>query len=67
MGETSEAYCVDSGHPVRYEAGDRCIAHGDRDTPCFAALRPPRCTHPRWPKGANGSANCPECGAVVTP
>lgn len=61
----SEAYCVDSGHPVRYGAGDRCISHGAADTPCYAALRDPRCQHPRWPVDANGSSRCPECGEVV--
>lgn len=60
-----EAYCVDSGYPVRWGFGDRCVAHGARSEPCYAALREPRCTHPRWPSGANGSTRCPECGAVA--
>jgi len=59
----SEAYCVDSGAPVRYEAGDRCIKHGAAPTPCFAALRDPRCEHPR--RNANGSGRCDECGSGV--
>ena len=62
----SEAYCVDSGHPVRWEEGDRCIVHGNRPTPCYAALRDPRCQHPRWPRDANGSSRCPECGEEAT-
>lgn len=61
----SEAYCVDSGHPVRWEAGDRCVKHGAAPTPCYAALRAARCTHPRFPAGANGGSCCPECGVRV--
>lgn len=65
--EQSEAYCVDSGAPVSPLGGDRCIRHGDRGTACYVAFRAPRCTHPRWPKDANGSGRCPECRAVVLP
>jgi hypothetical protein len=61
----AEAYCVDSGMPVRWEAGDRCKAHGNRLEPCFAAQRHPRCEHPDWPRFANGSDKCPECGERV--
>lgn len=64
----AEAYCVDSGAPVRLGAGDRCIHHGAADTPCFTAVRAvPKCTHSRWPKGANSSDTCPECGHTMTP
>ncbi|MDR6117250.1 hypothetical protein QE370_000434 [Aeromicrobium sp. SORGH_AS981] len=61
--QVEEWYCVDSGRPVREGAGDRCKAHGSRSTPCYAAVRDPRCTHPDWPERANGSDRCPECGA----
>lgn len=62
MGDAyaKEAYCLASGRPVRYGAGDRCVAHGDADRPCTAGLRVPQCTHPRG--GSNGSERCQECG-----
>jgi hypothetical protein len=64
MTETGEAYCVDSGYPVRPGAGDRCRTHGHRDTPCTTALRAPRCTHPYGSR--NGSGRCDECGEPLT-
>lgn len=57
----SEAYCVDSGRPVRYEAGDRCIHHGNRGEACTAALRDPRCEHPRLSPN-HPYPHCSECG-----
>jgi hypothetical protein len=65
--ETEEAYCVDSGRPVSPQGGDRCKSHGGRGVPCFVAFRAPRCTHPDWPRWANGSNRCPECRAEVHP
>lgn len=55
-----EGYCVVSGQPVRYGAGDRCRAHGDASEPCIGRLRRPRCTHPGGSR--NGSGRCDECG-----
>ncbi len=61
---TAEAYCVDSGRPVRYEAGDRCLSHGGRDVACTTALRDPRCTHPH-PSPNHPTPTCSECGAEI--
>jgi hypothetical protein len=55
-----EAYCIRSGRPVRWEAGDRCRAHGDQSSPCAAWLREPQCTHPFGAR--NGGGLCDECG-----
>lgn len=59
-----EAYCVDSGRPVRYEAGDRCLHHGNRATPCYTALREPRCAHPHLSPN-HPYPHCSECGRDV--
>lgn len=63
--EKTEAYCLASGHPVRPGAGDRCVAHGAAAAFCETGFRFPQCRHPRWPREANGSARCPECGVIV--
>lgn len=56
-----ERYCVDSGRAVRMIAGDRCLKHGNRDTPCYTSLRVPRCAHEhRSPNHPN--PHCSECG-----
>lgn len=61
----TEAYCIQSGYPVRPGAGDRCLRHGDALYPCEFLFRIPECQHTRWPEHANGSDRCPECGVVV--
>lgn len=56
-----ERYCVDSGRAVNLIPGDRCIRHGMRSTPCFTAVREPRCQHPRLSKN-HPYPKCEECG-----
>lgn len=56
-----EAYCVDSGRAVRWEAGDRCIRHPAASAPCFTALRAPRCAH-RHLSPNHPYPHCSECG-----
>jgi hypothetical protein len=60
-----EGYCVTSGRPVRYGAGDRCIRHGDASAPCTAALRPAQCEHPHLSPN-HPHAHCSECGHDLT-
>jgi hypothetical protein len=60
--DVQEAFCIDSGRAIRYEAGDRCLAHGAAGRPCETALRmPPECEHehlsPNHPR-----PHCSECG-----
>ena len=58
---SEERYCVDSGRPVQLIPGDRCLKHGAHSTPCFTALRDPRCEHPRLSKN-HPYPKCEECG-----
>jgi hypothetical protein len=60
-----EAYCIRSGRPVRWGAGDRCRDHGHTSKPCEAWLRVPQCTHPLGAR--NGGNLCDECGRPLTP
>ena len=62
---TLEGYCVDSGRPVRYEAGDRCRDHGAADNPCTAAIRPAQCEHPHLSPN-HPHPHCSECGKDIT-
>lgn len=61
-----ERYCVDSGRPVRLIPGDRCLSHGAEATPCFTALRAPRCKHPRQSPN-HPYPHCTECGSNEAP
>lgn len=58
---TLEAYCVDSGRAVRMEAGDRCLAHGARDEPCYVSTREARCKHEHLSLN-HPYPHCSECG-----
>jgi hypothetical protein len=59
--EAVEAYCVDSGRAVRWEAGDRCLHHGAADVPCVTALRVPQCRHEHLSPN-HPYPHCSECG-----
>jgi hypothetical protein len=61
FGAATEGYCLESGRPVRYEAGDRCLAHGAADRPCRAGLRVAQCQHPHLSPN-HPYPHCSECG-----
>lgn len=63
--DAPEAFCVDSGRAVRYEAGDRCLSHGAADRPCTTALRmPPECRHEHLSPN-HPYPHCSECGQTA--
>lgn len=62
---TEEGFCVASYRPIRYEAGDRCRAHGDAAEPCIAGLRmPPECEHEHLSPN-HPYPHCSECGQTA--
>jgi hypothetical protein len=59
-----ERYCIESGRAVQWIAGDRCLRHGARATPCDTGVRPVQCEHPRRSPN-HPTPVCDECGREI--
>jgi hypothetical protein len=59
-----ERYCIESGRAVHFNAGDRCLVHGDRAQMCDTDVRPEQCEHP-YLSPNHPTPTCEECGTNV--